>query len=405
MNRPYRSDSPYPPIRSRNSVRATLIIISLAIVWTLQPVTETLQSAESDRVSKMQSQDSTNLLLNPSFEGNFYWEFPNHYVAENWNRWWIHGSNLPEYTDSSAHSSRPHFDGERAQVWHIWGRTYTAGIYQVVDDVTPCTLYELSTWVQNHSLSDAMPHARVGLDPEGTQLTPNRSSGAVVSLPTDIVWSREQTSLYVWQNLSVTAEALNENLTAVFYASPKRGSQNSTYFFDSIWDAASLVPIVFPNRRLPLPEAPGDPNFIHNVTTELYLSSLVIEWDTLAPASTQVLYEVNTTEIITASIPYSYTVYVPAISKAPLEPSRYTNQTTLDTQPVLHHRAVIPNLPDNSMVTISYIPLSRYPKGSDCTTEMASPQEITVETPKVSRAYLPMVTNPENSGEIRSHGR
>ncbi len=404
MNIPVQLNN-YPKTCYRNIVRSTLIMILMLVIWMALPTTDSLKSAEPERVSRMQEQNSPNMLLNPSFEGSFYWEYPNHYVAENWNRWWIHGSSLPEYTDSSAHSIRPHFDGERAQVWHIWGRTYTAGIYQVVHNVTPCTLYELSTWVRNHSLSDAQPHARIGLDLQGTQLTPSRSSGAIVALPPNVKWSREQTSLYVWENLSMTSEAINEELTAIFYTSPQRGSQNSTYFFDSIWDAASLVPKEFPSGRLPTPEASSDPNFIYNVTAESQLNSLVIEWDTLTPASTQVIYEVSTTEVLTSEVPYSYTVYMPILSKAPSTPSAYTNQTVVDTEPVLHHKAIIPNLPDESKITITFIPLSRYPTGSSCTTEMTDPVKITIETPKIFEVYLPMTKAPEDLEDIRSYGR
>ncbi|MGC9351654.1 MAG: hypothetical protein ACP5D3_06665, partial [Sulfurovum sp.] len=98
-------------------------------------------------------------------------------MAVQWRRWWIDGSNLPEYTYSSG-TRYPHYEGDRAQAWHILGKTYTAGIYQVAQDSTPCTLYKASAWVYNDSLPDAIPHARLGLDPQGTELTESPDSGA-----------------------------------------------------------------------------------------------------------------------------------------------------------------------------------------------------------------------------------
>jgi len=387
----------------RALTRIAILSASLWMLWVALPVPQELESAELEQTSSVQGQGGANVLLNPSFEERFYWEFPNHYVAEDWNRWWIHGSNLPEYTDSSAHSIRPHYDGERAQVWHIWGRTYTAGIYQVAHDVNPCRLYKLSAWNQNHSLSDASFHARAGLDPKGTQLTPGPWSGAVERLPPQTVWSPEQTALYTWENISVTAEALNDKLTAIFYTSPERGSSNSTYFFDSIWDAASLVPVTFPDGRLPAPGGSRDPDFIYNVTATARLNSLVVEWDTKAPASTQVLYEIRTpTGPITPTLPYSHTVYVPIVSKALTDYSTYDMHTALNPEPVLHHRAVIGNLEDESTITIAYVPLSRYLRGSSCATESFAPETITIQTPKVYQTYLPLVAAPDEM--LRSQG-
>ena len=392
--------------RLRTLTKVCLSTMSILVLWSALQSPEVLHSAESILAPVTQGSGETNLLLNPSFEENFYWQYPNHYVAKDWNRWWIHGSSLPEYTDSSAHSFRPHYDGERAQAWHVWGRTYTAGIYQVTHHANPCTLYQLSAWTQNHSLDDALPHARVGLDPEGTQLTPSSDSGAVLSLPPRTAWSREQETLYAWENLTVTTEALDDKLTAIFYTSPERGSRNSTYFFDSMWDAASLIPVDFPDGRLPVPEASEDPSFIYNVTTEMKLNTLVIEWDTMAPASTQVLYEIHKpTAVITSGSGYTSTVYIPIVSKAPRHPSTYELATSLDPEPVLHHRSVIGNLEDESTLTISFVPLSRYRKGSGCITEMQTAGTVTVKIPKIHQTYLPSILGSTPLSKAHVYGR
>jgi len=203
----------------------------------------------------------------------------------------------------------------------------------------------------------------------------------------------------------VTAEAYGEDVTAIFYTAPKRGSKNSTYFFDSMWDVASLVQVPFPGGRLPTPDAPGNSGFIYNLTADVQLNTLVIEWDTLKPASTQVLYDMVATDLITTSIPHSYTVYIPIVSRKPAEPFAYARQTPLETNPVVHHRAVIGNLEDESEVTIEYVTLSRYLGDSDCTTEMSTPKTITFKIPKLYQTYLPLVTGPNSSGGTQTYGR
>jgi hypothetical protein len=131
----------------------------------------------------------------------------------------------------------------------------------------------------------------------------------------------------------------------------------------------------------------------------------VIEWDTLKPASTQVLYEMSATDLITTSIPHSYTVYIPIVSKKPAEPFAYARQTPLDTDPVVHHRAVIGNLEDESEITIEYVTLSRYLKDAGCTTAMSAPKTITVKIPKLYQTYLPLITGPDDSGGTQTYGR
>ena len=129
----------------------------------------------------------SNLLANGGLEPPFYWQSPNHYIAHGWNRWWIHGTVLPEF--DSSRTGRPFMEGESSQVYFKWGVNYTAGVYQVVENVMPCMPYRLSAWARNESLSGVIPRARVGIDPHGTRLTSGPSEGAVLTLPAATVWS------------------------------------------------------------------------------------------------------------------------------------------------------------------------------------------------------------------------
>ncbi|MFN3930007.1 MAG: hypothetical protein ACK4OK_10280, partial [Thermoflexus sp.] len=306
----------------------------------------------------------------------FYWRYPNHYVAGGWIRWWIHGTILPEYDD--VRNQRPRYDGDHAQVYHKWGATYEAGIYQVVSGLTPCTPYRFTMWARNHSLEGVLPHARIGLDPEGTQLTPNDDDCAVkTGLPPKTVWSREQTTLFTWEELSVEAEPLGNRLTAILYARPEPPNDDRVYYFDTIWDAGRLITGTYPGGRLPEPFSWEPSGFITNVITNVVSSggskALVIEWDTPDPASTQVWYEVISP---TAPIAFTgaFTVYLPLVMRAP----RYTYATPLDLTPVQHHQAMINIDHLESGQIVRLVALSRRFTGAACVTEVSAPIEVII---------------------------
>jgi hypothetical protein len=213
-----------------------------------------------------------NLLVNGNMEDlPFYWRYPNHYVAGGWSRWWIDGTVLPEYDD--VRPGRPYrYDGHHAQVYFKWGNNYTAGIFQVVEGVTPCTPYRLSMWGRSHSLEGAHPHTKVGLDPTGSEVTPD---GAVKhGLPPLTAWSREQTELFTWEELTVEAESLGEQMTAILYASPQPGS-TATHYYDTFWDAGMLVPTNFPDGKLPTPSDWQPSGFIQNLSTTFLLDKIL----------------------------------------------------------------------------------------------------------------------------------
>ncbi|MGC9350020.1 MAG: hypothetical protein ACP5JG_17910, partial [Anaerolineae bacterium] len=311
--------------------------------------------------------DTDNLLLNGSMEDGFYWRYPNHYVAHNWARWWIDGTILPEF--DSTRESRPHYDGEKAQVYFKWGDSYTAGIYQVVDNVMPCAYYQLDVWARNHSVEDALPHARAGLDPDGTQLTKDDKSGAVkYGLPPRTAWSWEQTNLSVWEQLSVSVEAKTDRLTAILYASPEP-RRDQVHFYDTYWDAARLYQLPYPVERLPAPASEAPSAFISNVTTRRMGSDLVVEWNTAAPAPTQVWYTVRTpAEPVTASATLSHTLHMPMLARTKSLTS-FESVTPVDTSVVTHYIAVIGGMESGQTVTLAV--LVRRSDGTACQTEVS----------------------------------
>lgn len=330
------------------------------------------------------------LLVNGNFEEvPFYWRVPNHWVAGGWHRWWSESTpTMPEFDDIRPWSPRP-YDGYHAQVYFKWGLPYEAGIYQEVDGLTPCLPYRLTAWTRNDSNGEFLPHARIGLDPQGTQLTTRTPLGpededSVVrgGMPPLTVWSPEQTARFTWEQLSVEAEPLGSKLTVILYARPE--PLGNAMYFTTFWDAAQLVTSTFPGGRLPPPTDLIPSDFITNVTITPVLDMLVIEWDTPAPSFHQVWYDIlSPTVPVTPTGPY--TLYLPLVMKS----LSYAYATPLDTQPATHYRAVISGLEDGQ--TVRLLLLSHHPTATECRTEVYGPAEIPVTVPPIMRTYLPLI--------------
>jgi len=315
----------------------------------------------------IQQTEKENLLVNGSMEEGFYWKYPNHYVANGWRRWWV-GDDIPEYDDVRAW--RPErYDGNHAQVYFRWGRPYTAGIYQQVV-VRPCTLYQFSVYGRNHSGEYVNHHARVGIDPLGRKYRVYMSS-----LPPDFAWSPEQTFFYTWGMHTVITESRSYTITAITYVSP--GLLYMTY--DTFWDAATLVELPPSPGRLPDPSDWSPNGFIANVAHYMESDQLVIEWETMEPASAQVWYQVHAPAPPTTSTGTLLlsAVYLPLVinSGTPGSPT-YAMYTPIDESHLTHHQAVIHSLEKGQVV--EFVIVSRHLVGDTCRTSPSATFEVAV---------------------------
>ena len=85
-------------------------VLLIALVLGKGEVTLRAGIEPEEEPPQAQQTQSSNLLLNGSMEDGFYWLYPNHYIANNWTRWWL-GSVIPEYDD--VREWRPYkYDGE-----------------------------------------------------------------------------------------------------------------------------------------------------------------------------------------------------------------------------------------------------------------------------------------------------
>ena len=185
-----------------------------------------------------------NLLLNPSFEGEYkpFGAIKELNHAPNWFPWWQDsgGNFRPEYkpAEISTAPNRIHSGNLAQQYFKSFGQ-FKAGLFQSVLNVPAgsrlqfsafgqaWSCQEFSTCSDGTSVNPANMLMRVGIDPTGdTDYTANT-----------IVWSPYFNPLDSWQIACIEAVAESDIVTVWLWASPDGPRQNQ----DVYWDDASLV--------------------------------------------------------------------------------------------------------------------------------------------------------------------
>jgi hypothetical protein len=364
-------------MRLRYLSSKSLILYSVVLILAAMLAVASLSAGNPVRADT-----EPNLLVNGNFDVlPFRWRYPNHFVADGWERWWIHRTVLPEYDDVNKMGGvRQHIwvDGGHAQVYFKWGDSYTAGIYQVVDGLTPCRPYKLTMHARTHSVPGAHPGSRIGLDPQGEQLSPH---GGAVDDQTPLnrsVWSREQTVLEQWEELSVIAEPLGERLTAILYASPRRSDADVDHYYDTFWDAGALRPIPYANDRLPGP-LQATTGLISEVKAIAGTGAVTLSWKLDAPATTQVWYSfITPSPVITGTDHLTHTTFLPNIANfrwsfshmLPIDDSAALNNSAAQ----LSRTASLRDFEPGQLV--NYVILARRVVDGACVTEFSGPYVI-----------------------------
>lgn len=327
-----------------------------------------------------QQAQSDNLLVNGSMEEGFYWKYPNHFVANGWERWWI-GNVIPEYDD--VRPWRPYrYDGNHAQIYYwIWPQAYTAGIFQQVA-VQPCTFYQFDIYGRNTSYPSTDHHARIGIDPLG------REYGlSMPPFPDDVVWSPEQTFFNTWGQHIVATEAYSDHVTAITYVSPDPDYAP----YETFWDAGELIEVQPPGGLLPAPDQLDSDGFITNVITSTSLDYLVVEWDTPDMASTQVWYSPLDTTTITSTSPYTESVlYLPLVLNNYGAIPAFQYFTPADQTPLTHHKVRLGPFSAGDQ-KLQFVALSRRMDGAECRTSASELMETTFHIGTVYYLYLPLL--------------
>lgn len=216
-----------------------------------------------------------NLLVNPSFEGNYsIWNgIPEVKMPHGWQPWW---SEYPHNADWQ--NLRPEFD--RAATYDGYGYrvhggtlalryfksfgSFTAGVYQVVDGITPGANLEFSAWGHAWSCSNwdlcheeqadgtnrvwsepanANVVLKIGIDP----------TGGTDPFSDRVVWSAGVRALDYYRQFTVRATAQAARVTVFTFAWQEWAANNQ----DAYWDDASLVVVgggqAVPPTTAPLP--------------------------------------------------------------------------------------------------------------------------------------------------------
>ncbi|MBN1259692.1 MAG: hypothetical protein JXB35_03340 [Anaerolineae bacterium] len=348
-----------------------------------------------------------NLLKNGDFDDpnyDFYWRPPNHYVAGMWFEWFLMPY-LPEFIDGGIpyhNECYPQPEGvpcygvtppNRSQGYIRWGEPYMGGVYQLVEDVTPCTLYQFTVYNRNDR-SNFNP--RVGIDPTGANLPmrdptdpdrypfncppdgmsecPKPFIYSRYDLPQTIVWSEDcDHEAYTWAPCSVKAEAVNTTIGAWTYAYPDADANpsRSTY-----WDAGTLAQIPFPNDRLPAPESTIPSGFIFSINENQEGDQLEIGWLTTNPAISQIWYTIIPSSTVTGTTTLSETMYLPLVGRTSWE---YPEATELNLTAATTHNGIITGIVDGD--TVRYVIVARRSNGSSCQTEFVGAREVTISIP------------------------
>ena len=174
---------------------------------------------------------------------------------------------------------------------------------------------------------------------------------------------------------SLTVEALNTTISVWTYTWPDESQVSKS----SYWDYGSVVQIPFPDDKLPEPEIWGSTGIIFALSTGFNGSDVIISWNTIFPASSQVWY------YVTPAVPVpgptdqlTNTVNLPIVQKM-VDPPMYSSYTPIQPTPATSHLVSISGLNDGDVLT--FVPLSRYVQTDQCVTATEAPRKITVNLP------------------------
>ncbi|MBN1284208.1 MAG: PD40 domain-containing protein [Anaerolineae bacterium] len=252
----------------RTLIRAVTATIAIALIGT-----------SGTPASRAAQTSGVNLLTNPGFEDpyNTWNGVPELKLPYGWQPWW---SEYPH--DADWQNLRPEFD--RAATYDGYGyrvhggtfavryfksfATFTAGVLQVVEGVTPGATLEFSVWGHSWSCSDwdlcqetlddgsrrvrsAPPDAnvvmKIGIDP----------TGGTDPFSSSVVWSPGVRALDSYRLFTVQAAAQSSRVTVFTYAWQEWAALNQ----DAYWDDASLVAVGGPPpaAETPAPTAGAAP--------------------------------------------------------------------------------------------------------------------------------------------------
>jgi hypothetical protein len=214
------------------------------------------RSTNQELIESQMGTGATNLLYNPSFEGEYHAYIPpgghpdcpfgvciTAQMADGWTPWWVshdpqdenHIIRMPEYKPAAPWENRIR-SGANAQQYFSFFSTHRAGIYQRVS-VKPDHQYRFAIWghawesyEDNPDYSDPTGYPinqQIGIDPTG---------GTNWSSP-KVVWSTPHGQYDKFGLFQVCAVAQKSTITVFTFSEPKWAAKHN----DVYWDDAELI--------------------------------------------------------------------------------------------------------------------------------------------------------------------
>jgi len=316
---------------------------------------------------------ATASLHNPNFDNHIWYNFNERYSygslsphswmpdddtaggPQDWRIWYLDGS-IPILTWASNDEEATSTD-KAIKSRTYWGSDYRAGVYQIIQNATPCLTYQFQMHgkFRPGDSGDVLQVLRVGIDRKGYY----PPDVAVHGFPSTTAWgtSHPEYSGY-YGSLEVTAEAWGNTITVFTYADADGG--------EVVWDTGDLDEVTPP--QIIDPDNPPYPSGI-NITSVITTSTTAqINWTTSAAALGQVYYQPASSGGTPSTLPNK--IYLPLVAHA--GPSWQV--TTLNKTPTTSHSVTISGLDPGRKYT--YIVASRGLDGGQCETWVSSEREF-----------------------------
>ena len=308
---------------------------------------------------------------NPNYDNSIWYEFHLRYDAsypkgvwlpagstyndnQDWRLWFLNGTDLidADPTRAVVHSQP---DSVQFRAFNAKGRQI-AGIYQVVPGATPCRTYQFQIYglSRQKEPDDFLSGMKAGIEPTGWDLDPNHAP-AVHSWPTTMAWGDTHSYTGNYGPLSVSAEALNSQITVFSYADASGGNSHKIH-----WDSTSLVDVT--PARIADPTNLPTPGGINNLTESASSTSATVSWTTNGAALGQVYYR-PTPQSVEEPPVLTYTLYIPMVIGGS---TMDWQATPLGETASTSHNVILTNLSPGA--TYEYAVVSRGVSGNQCIT-------------------------------------
>jgi len=330
---------------------------------------------------------------NPGFDNHQWYEFHLRYAygsvtgawlpdddtpggAQDWRLWFLDGTSLIDTDPEKAYRR----DGDRGLQMrpYDWGKgnNQLAGIYQVIYNTTPCFVYEFQMYGQSRPEDpDDYRQAtlQVGIDQAGWHPDSVNDPAVHGTFPSTTEWGPSHDYKWDYGILTVTAEALNNQITVFTYGDAPGGRYHRV-----LWDTGSFAEVTqeVASPLIPDPDNPPAAGGISNLAVVTSTTSVVVNWNTPGTVLGQITYRPIATTPATPTGTLQYQVYLPLIKRppsawlsTPLNQSSTTVSVYLET---------ISGLQPGT--TYEYIVASRGASGGQCVTWVSNKETFTTAT-------------------------